>query len=388
MLGRRPPRRRHGVGGSDADPHHDARRLPECDQRRHGHGLFDQRGHPHPRHGPPRRPRHRPRGLRCGEPQGAGHRQHPSLRREISHGGLLLRRWPAGPDVAADGAPRSRPDHGERQDVGRSAPRRHRLQRRRDPSARQPDLQGRRARAPQGQHRARRLRHQAERVRSALPQAQGQGAGLRQLRGPEEEHQPRGPGRDAGHRARAAQRWPPGRARHARVGHAADPDQARAPGRARHGAPVGRAHVRHELRRVHPARGARSLRRRAARPREDGRRHRARRAEPHHRARNLGRRDGEAPRGARAAGAPLRARLRLDVLPPHQAGQRGLRLRLPGNDLRQARARARDPLSDAVVKHLCRHRARPEGPAIGGHSARGRTHGAKLRAGCSEQVRA
>ena len=50
------------------------------------------------------------------------------------------------------------------------------------------------------------------------------------------------------------------------------------------------------------------------------------------------------PRRLEEARAALRARLRLDVHAPHQAGQRGLRLRLPRNRLRRARRRAGDLL--------------------------------------------
>ena len=66
---------------------------------------------------------------------------------------------------------------------------------------------------------------------------------------------------------------PQGGPGHARVGHAADPDQAREAGRARHGAHLRRAHVRHQLWRLHPACGAGGLRRRAAGAGRD-RRHR------------------------------------------------------------------------------------------------------------------
>ena len=71
----------------------------------------------------------------------------------------------------------------------------------------------------------------------------------------------------------------PGRsaAGHARVGHAADPEEAAEAGRARHGAHLGRAHERHQLRRVRAARGAGVLRRRAAGARARRRRDRARR---------------------------------------------------------------------------------------------------------------
>ena len=74
--------------------------------------------------------------------------------------------------------------------------------------------------------------------------------------------------------AGAAERRAEGRPRHARVGHAADPEEAGEGRRARHAAHLGRAHVRHQLRRLHPARGAGEFRRRAAGVRPDRRRDR------------------------------------------------------------------------------------------------------------------
>ena len=55
---------------------------------------------------------------------------------------------------------------------------------------------------------------------------------------------------------------PKGGPGHAGMGHAADPEEAGEGRRARHGAHLRRAHERHQLRRLHPARGARELRRR------------------------------------------------------------------------------------------------------------------------------
>ena len=55
---------------------------------------------------------------------------------------------------------------------------------------------------------------------------------------------------------------------------------------------------------------------------------------------------GKTPRRLEAAGAPLRARLWLDVLAPHQAGQRRLRFRFSGDRIRRARRRAVDLLID------------------------------------------
>ena len=56
-----------------------------------------------------------------------------------------------------------------------------------------------------------------------------------------------------------------GRAGHAGMGHAADPETAVGAGRARHDPHFRRAHERHQLRRLHPARRAGKLRRRPAR---------------------------------------------------------------------------------------------------------------------------
>ncbi len=61
------------------------------------------------------------------------------------------------------------------------------------------DLQGRRAGASEGQPRARRLRHQAVGLRATPLEAHRPGAGVRQLRGAEDEHQPRGSRRHRRH---------------------------------------------------------------------------------------------------------------------------------------------------------------------------------------------
>ncbi len=122
-------------------------------------------------------------------------------------------------------------------------------------------------------------------------------------------------------RADPAQCRPAGRAGHAGMGHAADPDEAGEAGRARHGAIVGRAHERHQLRRLHPARLAGILYRRAAGAGAQRRHDHARRRRAHHQPRCAGSRTGKTPRRVEGAGAALRARLWLDVLPAHQAGQ-------------------------------------------------------------------
>jgi dihydroxyacid dehydratase/phosphogluconate dehydratase len=98
---------------------------------------------------------------------GAGDRQHPAQRRQVPDGGLLLRRRDARALMRTLG------DHLHLDCVtvtGLTRWREHRgcggAQRRRDPPARQPHLQRGRAGRAEGQHRARRLRHQAERLRA------------------------------------------------------------------------------------------------------------------------------------------------------------------------------------------------------------------------------
>ena len=83
------------------------------------------------------------------------------------------------------------------------------------------------------------------------------------------------------------------------------------------------------------------LHRRAAGPGAHRRHDLARRRQAHHRHERLRRGAGSAPRRVEEARAALRARLWLDVHPPHQAGQRRLRLRLPRDRLRRARAPSR-----------------------------------------------
>ena len=83
------------------------------------------------------------------------------------------------------------------------------------------------------------------------------------------------------------------------------PKQAAAAGRARHGAHLGRAHERHELRRVHPACRARELRRRPAGVRPDRRRDRDRRRQAPHPSARQRRGAGAPPRGVDAAAAAI-----------------------------------------------------------------------------------
>ena len=280
----RPAHRRHGVGGPDAEEDPDQGRLPQRHHRGDGGRLLDQRHHPPDRAGPPRRPRGcRARRLRARQPQGAGDRQHPAVGRQVPDGGFLLRRRPARPAGADPRSPASRRDDRHRQDAGREREGRGDLQRRRDPPGREPDLQGRRARGAEGQPRARRLRDQAERLCAQVPEAHRAGAGVRRLSVDEGRDRSRRSRRHRGHRADPAQCRPAGRAGHAGMGHAADPQEAGEAGRARHGAAQRQPHERHQLRRLHPARLARELHRRAAGAGEDRRHDLARRRQAHDR---------------------------------------------------------------------------------------------------------
>ncbi len=107
------------------------------------------------------------------------------------------------------------------------------------------------------------------------------------------------------------------------------PKKLRRSRRARHGAHFRRAHERHELRRLHPARGAGKFRRRAARFGADRRRDRDRRRRAPHSSACRRRRACAPARGLDAAAAALCARLRRHVFRPYRAGRRRLRLRLP-----------------------------------------------------------
>ena len=78
------------------------------------------------------------------------------------------------------------------------------------------------------------------------------------------------------------------------MGHAADSEEAAGARRARHGARLGRAHERHQLRRVRAARRAGVVRRRTARPGPRRRRHRAERPGAPARAAGLRRGTGAA----------------------------------------------------------------------------------------------
>ena len=159
------------------------------------------------------------------------------------------------------------------------------------------------------------------RLRAAVPQAHRAGAGVRRLSVDEEGGRRSQPRRHRGSHPDPAQCGAAGRARHAGMGHAADPDKTREAGRARHGAHFGRAHERHQLWRLHPARRARILHRRSARAGPERRPHFARRRRPHHQSRCVRSRARKTPRRLEAARAPLRARLWLDVHQAHQASQ-------------------------------------------------------------------
>jgi dihydroxy-acid dehydratase len=130
--------------------------------------------------------------------------------------------------------------------------------------------------------------------------------------------------------------------------------EAREGRRARHAAHLRRPHERHELRRLHPARRAGGLCRRAARARAHGGPDHGRRAGAIDPARGLGRGARRAPRRLDAAAAALRARLRLALGPAHPPGRRGLRLRLPRDELREAGGGARDLLITSPGVHLSR----------------------------------
>ena len=155
VRGRRPAHRRDGLRRSRAGEDPDRGCFPQCHRRRHGDGLLDERRHPSPRHGAPRRPCHRPRRFRRREPNGAGDRQYPPERRQIPDGGFLLRRRPAGADEPAEGYSGPRADQRLRKDLGEVSRRSGDLQRRRHPSPRQAYLRRRRARGAARQPRAR-----------------------------------------------------------------------------------------------------------------------------------------------------------------------------------------------------------------------------------------
>ncbi len=107
-------------------------------------------------------------------------------------------------------------------------------------------------------------------------QARRKGGRLRGLQRHGGAHRPRRARCRCRLRARASKRRAARRPRHARMGHAAGAEEAAQARGTRHGAPLRRAHERHELRHLRAARRARIVRRRPARLRQKWRSHRAR----------------------------------------------------------------------------------------------------------------
>ena len=176
-----------------------------------------------------------------------------------------------------------------------------------------------------------RLRHQAGRRRQAFPQAPRQGDRLRGLQPHDARDRARRSRRHARPHSGAEERRAERRAGHAGMGHAADTEAAVRAGRARHDPHFRRAHERHQLRRLHPARGAGKLRRRSARLRADRRRDRESTSTSasihlHVSDDELARRKAAwtkpAPKYPRGYGALL--------FRAYRAGRRGLRFRFPG----------------------------------------------------------
>jgi dihydroxyacid dehydratase/phosphogluconate dehydratase len=97
----------------------DPKGIRECDHRGDGDGLFDQCDHPSDRAGTSRRPGHRPRRFRKGQPQGTRDCQCAAKRRHLSDGRLFLCRRLARPDEPHQGASASRCDDGHRPDARR-----------------------------------------------------------------------------------------------------------------------------------------------------------------------------------------------------------------------------------------------------------------------------
>ncbi len=110
------------------------------------------------------------------------------------------------------------------------------------------------------------------------------------------------------------------------------PQQAHQAGRQGHGADLGRAHERHQLRHLRPARRARSLRRRQPRVRAERRHDRTECRQVRTESEGVGSRARETEGRLEAPAAQVRARLRSDLFTPHQAGERGLRLRFSGRN--------------------------------------------------------
>ena len=141
-----------------------------------------------------------------------------------------------------------------------------RPRRRRDPHPRQPGRRRGRRRRPARQPLPGRRGHQAHRRRAAPAQAHRARRRLRRLPDHAAHHQRPGPRHHRRHRAGAAQLRTQGRPRHARVRHAPDPRPPAQAGRTGHGPDLRRPDERHQLRHLRPARRARVVRRRTARP--------------------------------------------------------------------------------------------------------------------------
>ena len=123
---RRPPHRRHGVGGSDAGQDPDAGRVRQRHQGAHGDGRLDQRHHPCGGDGAARRHPGRHGDVRPALAADSGARQRAAVG-QIPDGGFLLRRRPARADAESAREARSvlhdrhRQDH-RREHRGRQGP--------------------------------------------------------------------------------------------------------------------------------------------------------------------------------------------------------------------------------------------------------------------------
>ncbi len=109
--------------------HHDASGIQERDRRGDGDGMLHQCRRAHSRHGTTRGARDRPRRFRRRQPQGAGDRQYQAVRRQVPHGGFLLRGRHAGLDVAPGRPPRPVADQRHGRDLGEEPRGRGRLRR-------------------------------------------------------------------------------------------------------------------------------------------------------------------------------------------------------------------------------------------------------------------
>ena len=285
----------------------DAGGVRQRHPRAHGARRLDQRHHPRHRHGAPRRHRARHAAFRRDLAASAGDRQHHAVR-QISDGGFFLCRrlaradgrdaqtcstCPASPSPAARSATIS---PAARCICPTSSIRCRRRSIREGATA---VLTGNLA--PRGcvmkpaAADQRFLQHRGKAIAFENYDADGARGRARRSR------------RHARPCSGAQERRPEGRPRHAGMGHAADPEETSQSRRARHGAHFGCAHERHELRRLHPARGAGEFCRRPARFGADRRRDRDRRR----------RAENPSARRRRRAGAPAAPRGKPP--PPHYA---------------------------------------------------------------------